>query len=252
MIAVVAASGAMVMALPVSAALAADGAGADGTTVGSPGLASGNTIQIPVDVPVNVCGNTVDVVGLLNPAAGNTCANKGAAKAGGVKDDDSSAQSGGSAAGGSTEATGGSATSGGASAEALTSDSPGLIAGNGIQLPVDLPVNVSGNSVNVAGLGNPVFGNESVNGPGTETLQPPSTPAANTPAPKPPVTDTPAPKPQAPESPTISRSQPSPHLGTPTLAHTGADLTATAVAGSAALLVTGATLYRRYRPGRNH
>lgn len=27
-------------------------------------------------VPVNVCGNTVSVIGLLNPAFGNTCINK--------------------------------------------------------------------------------------------------------------------------------------------------------------------------------
>ncbi|NEE48174.1 chaplin, partial [Streptomyces sp. SID8455] len=26
-------------------------------------------------VPVNVCGNTINVVGLLNPAFGNTCVN---------------------------------------------------------------------------------------------------------------------------------------------------------------------------------
>ncbi|WP_442973910.1 chaplin family protein [Saccharothrix sp. ST-888] len=28
-------------------------------------------------VPVNVCGNTVNVIGLMNPAAGNSCANAG-------------------------------------------------------------------------------------------------------------------------------------------------------------------------------
>lgn len=26
-------------------------------------------------IPVNVCGNTVNVIALLNPAFGNTCAN---------------------------------------------------------------------------------------------------------------------------------------------------------------------------------
>jgi hypothetical protein len=31
---------------------------------------------VPVHVPVNVCGNTVSVIGLLNPAFGNTCINK--------------------------------------------------------------------------------------------------------------------------------------------------------------------------------
>ena len=42
----------------------------------SPGVASGNVVQAPVDVPVNACGNTVNVVGLLNPAQGNTCVNE--------------------------------------------------------------------------------------------------------------------------------------------------------------------------------
>ncbi|MFE0326841.1 chaplin [Streptomyces sp. NPDC003753] len=48
---------------------------ADGSTSGSPGLASGNTVQAPVNVPVNVCGNTVNVIAVLNPAFGNACAN---------------------------------------------------------------------------------------------------------------------------------------------------------------------------------
>ncbi|MGC5413041.1 chaplin, partial [Streptomyces sp. DT225] len=51
------------------------GATAQGTTQGSPGVLSGNQIQVPIDIPVNVCGNSIDVVGLLNPAIGNTCEN---------------------------------------------------------------------------------------------------------------------------------------------------------------------------------
>jgi hypothetical protein len=58
---------------------AAGGASADGIAAGkavnSPGLLSGNVVQVPVHVPVNACGNTVSVVGLLNPAAGNACGN---------------------------------------------------------------------------------------------------------------------------------------------------------------------------------
>ncbi|MBD0844056.1 MULTISPECIES: chaplin ChpD [unclassified Streptomyces] len=50
-------------------------AGAQGAAVGSPGVLSGNVIQVPVHVPVNVCGNTVNVIALLNPAFGNTCVN---------------------------------------------------------------------------------------------------------------------------------------------------------------------------------
>ncbi|MEU9361523.1 chaplin family protein [Streptomyces sp. NPDC048301] len=47
------------------------GAGAHGQAVGSPGVVSGNLVQVPVSVPVNVVGNTVNVIGLLNPAFGN-------------------------------------------------------------------------------------------------------------------------------------------------------------------------------------
>ncbi len=35
----------------------------------------GNVLQVPVHIPVNVCGNTVDIIGLLNPAFGNECEN---------------------------------------------------------------------------------------------------------------------------------------------------------------------------------
>src|SRR5690242_17330358 len=51
--------------------------GASGASSNSPGVLSGNTVQAPVHVPVNVCGNTVNVVGLLNPAMGNKCVNHG-------------------------------------------------------------------------------------------------------------------------------------------------------------------------------
>jgi hypothetical protein len=43
----------------------------------SPGILSGNVVQIPVDLDLNVCGNTISVIGLLNPAAGNSCVNGG-------------------------------------------------------------------------------------------------------------------------------------------------------------------------------
>jgi hypothetical protein len=52
-------------------ASATEGAHADGTAVGSPGVVSGNVIQAPVHVPVNVVGNSVNVIGALNPAFGN-------------------------------------------------------------------------------------------------------------------------------------------------------------------------------------
>ncbi|KUL49090.1 chaplin [Streptomyces sp. NRRL F-4489] len=57
------------------AGLAVADSGAQGAALHSPGVVSGNVVQVPVHVPVNVCGNTVSVIGLLNPAFGNTCLN---------------------------------------------------------------------------------------------------------------------------------------------------------------------------------
>jgi len=206
LIAAVAASGAMAVTMPAYADSTVDGSAA-----GSPGLISGNTIQLPVHVPVNVCGNTVNVVGLLNPAAGNSCANKG---------------------GGEAEAHG--SAPGGAAAESSGKDSPGVLSGNGVQLPVDLPVNVTGNSVSVVGIGNAAVGNESTNTSGGR----PHRPVKPTPRPAtPPVKARHAP-------PAAPRHAPQPVAA---LAHTGADQTLPAIAASTALILGGATLYRRSR-----
>ncbi|MBT2442302.1 chaplin [Streptomyces sp. ISL-36] len=53
----------------------AHGADAQGQALNSPGVASGNLVQVPVHVPVNVSGNTANVIGLLNPAFGNSAVN---------------------------------------------------------------------------------------------------------------------------------------------------------------------------------
>ncbi|MFC9424612.1 MULTISPECIES: chaplin [unclassified Streptomyces] len=49
--------------------------GASAAAIGSPGVLSGNIVQVPLHVPINICGNTVDIIGLLNPAFGNLCVN---------------------------------------------------------------------------------------------------------------------------------------------------------------------------------
>jgi small secreted domain DUF320 len=54
----------------------ASGSDAVGSASNSPGLLSGNVIQVPVNIPINVCGNTIDIIGLLNPAFGNVCVNR--------------------------------------------------------------------------------------------------------------------------------------------------------------------------------
>ncbi|WP_371627407.1 chaplin [Streptomyces sp. NBC_01116] len=70
--AVMAGTGALIAG---GAGMASADAGAQGLAAASPGVLSGNAVQVPVHVPVNLCGNTINVIGLLNPAFGNTCAN---------------------------------------------------------------------------------------------------------------------------------------------------------------------------------
>jgi ChpA-C len=72
-VAAAAATGGLVLA---GAGLAVADAGTQGAAVGSPGGLSGNVVQAPVHVPVNECGNTISMIGLLNPAFGNICINK--------------------------------------------------------------------------------------------------------------------------------------------------------------------------------
>ncbi|MFJ3881677.1 chaplin [Streptomyces sp. NPDC090077] len=192
---------------------------AGGQTERSPGLLSGNLVQLPVHAPVNVCGNTVSVVGVLNSAAGNRCTN-------------TTADRGNPDGGPSHPSKPGSGHGGGASAAGSGKDSPGLLSGNGVQLPVDLPLNVSGNSVNVVGVGNGSHGNTSVNGE-TPTGGKPAQP----PAVQPPVTQRPV-TPPAPGTPPRDPSA---------LARTGSDGLGYLVPGSGALLLGGALLYRRFR-----
>ncbi|MEV7959201.1 chaplin ChpH [Streptomyces sp. NPDC058316] len=71
-VAAAAVTGGLVLA---GAGMAVADSGAQGAAVGSPGVLSGNVVQAPIHVPVNVCGNTISVIGLLNPAFGNTCTN---------------------------------------------------------------------------------------------------------------------------------------------------------------------------------
>ncbi|MER6084853.1 chaplin [Streptomyces sp. NPDC001833] len=213
MIAIAVASGAMAVAGTAHADSAADG-----TASGSPGLASGNSIQLPVDIPVNVCGNTVDVVGLLNPAMGNKCANEGHKAPGKA----------------------GSKTSGRSTAGGSTHDSPGILSGDLVEIPVHVPVNISGNSANLVGALNPVFGNESSNGsddhPDAPDPSTPATPRAHH-------------EPQDPAKAHPRRTTVVRQRTTDTLAQTGATNPWAPAAVSLASLAAGAVLYRRFRPG---
>ncbi|MEV7393182.1 MULTISPECIES: chaplin [unclassified Streptomyces] len=68
-------STAAVAAVAGGAGVAAADSGANGVAAHSPGVLSGNVIQVPIHIPINLCGNTIDAAGLLNPAFGNTCVN---------------------------------------------------------------------------------------------------------------------------------------------------------------------------------
>jgi hypothetical protein len=65
-------AGGMVLA---SGGVASADAGATGAAFGSPGVLSGNVFQMPVNIPINACGNSLNLLALLNPTFGNSCAN---------------------------------------------------------------------------------------------------------------------------------------------------------------------------------
>lgn len=225
--------------------------GADATASNSPGVLSGNNVQVPVHVPVNVCGNTVNVVGVLNPAMGNRCVN---ASDSGRGPHGGGSQGGGSHGGkdrpagnGSQGGHGGHGSHGGGShAGGGATNSPGVGSGNVIEVPIDVPVNVCGNSVDVIGALNPAFGNQCAND-------------ADTPAPPPEKPEKPE-EPVTPEPPTDSVVPPSPNnpetqavdpvtapKGTDVLAHTGAGGLGLVIPAGAALLLAGSVIYRRTR-----
>ncbi|MFD9772316.1 chaplin family protein [[Kitasatospora] papulosa] len=207
-------------------------AGAAGAASGSPGVLSGNSIQVPIDVPVNVCGNSVDVGGLLNPASGNDCGN-GSSDSGHARASDDGASSGYQDARDSGAGTGRHRASG-TSAQAETTGSPGILSGNQVQAPVEIPVNLCGNSITVGGLLNPVFGNSCEND--TEPAHPPVVPRT----------------PHTPEKPVTPHTPPAPEtqlVAGEQLAHTGGGGLGVLIPASAGMLLAGAgtVLYRRSR-----
>lgn len=44
---------------------------AEGSATGSPGVVSGNNTQVPVHIPVNVTGNGINIIGLLDSVFDN-------------------------------------------------------------------------------------------------------------------------------------------------------------------------------------
>ncbi|GHH74504.1 hypothetical protein GCM10018781_41250 [Kitasatospora indigofera] len=259
---------------------------AHGGAVNSPGVGSGNTVQVPVDVPVNACGNTVDVIGLLNPAYGNRCANADAGTHGHAAKAHNAPEPGRSATSGapgqsapahsapaqpapahsepahqSGQRPGGHDASGisggGASASGTTAGSPGVLSGNSAAVPVSIPVNACGNSANVVGAANPAFGNSCGNvsvptPPATTEEECPPEEAGSTPPPETPGTPRaggPAEAPPVTQAVAPAAAVVPAQATAPQLASTGAGGVEMLGAAGLAALLGGGVLYRRARAG---
>lgn len=221
-------------------------AGASGESANSPGVLSGNNVHAPVEVPANICGNSADVVGALNPSFGNGCASDG----GGGHHSQSGQQTQGGQEQRSTEGGGqepGEGAGEGAGAAGSAQNSPGVGSGNDAKAPVDVPVNACGNTADIVGLLNPVFGNDCAGSKEQEHADD-SVPQHVTPEAPRHVTPE-APRPAGPGDPRAGEAH---DTGSPVtqLAHTGTQQIGFAAGTGAALVLGGAILYRRARPGR--
>jgi hypothetical protein len=116
------------------------GATAGSLVENSGGVLSGNTVQIPIDLGLNLCGNQVVAGAVHDTVGGSTCGIGGAGGAGGSQ--------------------------GGASATAVTDNSGGVLSGNVVQVPVNIPVNACGNQVGALAVHDEVGGSVCTNGSG--------------------------------------------------------------------------------------
>lgn len=144
---------------------------AEGVVSHSGGILSGNSVQVPITLPVNLCGDQVNVVALLNLNGGAKC-----------------------------EIGGGHGEGSHASASGATIDSGGIGSGNQIQIPVNAPINVCGDQINVVGIGN-------LNGPAECGINAPEHPRPTMPPPcehcsPPPTTQPPTTPPPTTQPPT--------------------------------------------------
>jgi LPXTG-motif cell wall-anchored protein len=129
---------------PSSAPGGSGGASSTAQTDHSGGILSGNIVQAPVNVPVNACGNQVNAVSLQNTESGADCTNNAEGSAPTLP---------GAPAPGS----------GGASATAVSVDNGGIGSGTTVQLPINVPVNLCGNSADGAAFESKVAGGECQN-----------------------------------------------------------------------------------------
>ncbi|GGY18015.1 chaplin [Streptomyces djakartensis] len=208
---------------------------ASGVTKDSGGTLSGNSVQVPIDVPINLCGNTVEVFAALSESFGNACRN-------------TSHKSKGY----------------GAEASAVSKGAYGIGSGNVVQVPIEVPLNACGNGVEGLAVGNEAaknschngsYGGHDGDGGYGEDEDDSSKPGEDR---KPPAKNPPAPHdgktPETPRSPGEKGETPSstppgeePGKQPPQMAETGSETALAASAASAALLAGGVLLYRRGR-----
>jgi hypothetical protein len=96
------------------------GRGVDQDTSDNNGVLNGTQIYSPIDIPINICGNSLALLGEANAAA--VCSNKGFGESGWASQD--------------------------------SSDNNGIANGTQVYAPISLPVNLSGNAIGVLGEGN--------------------------------------------------------------------------------------------------
>jgi hypothetical protein len=97
------------------------------------GVLSGNSVNIPATIGLNLCGNGVSLLGLASSSA-NCSSSSGAA---------------------------------GAGVNARSTHHNGLLSGNSVRTPIGVPVNVCGNSVTIAGIGGSTQGSNCSVGSGS-------------------------------------------------------------------------------------
>ncbi|MFI1727606.1 chaplin [Streptomyces sp. NPDC020489] len=237
---------------------------ADGGAKGSPGVLSGNSVQAPIDVPVNACGNSVDPVGALNPTFGNSCAHdSGSPRSGASYGDDSGHGGGshGSSGHGAHHACGSMTDVGGSYGDDCGTGGHEESPGYG-DTPTPTPTTPGPTPTKPTPTHTPPNGGEHTPTPtptptppggGDHTPTPTHTPPGggeHTPTPSPTHTPpgggehTPTPTPTS----SVSTPPPGPHGPPPQLPETGSGETMAAAAiGSAVMITAGAVLYRRGR-----
>ena len=124
-----------------SAATQADAANSGQVSSDNKGLVNGTQVSIPIQVPVNACGNGVGVIGVGVGVSGNC---------------DNGALLG---SGASTEAAHTTEDADAANDGQVSAGNQGILNGTQVSAPIQVPVNLCGNGVGVIGVGIGVSGN---------------------------------------------------------------------------------------------